>query len=76
MTSRKPVVLAPGGSHDEDDVFFGLPGTMGFLVADHWVDAEAGSFVLVPGGATHDFENRGAGTFRRSVVLDVLLKAT
>jgi quercetin dioxygenase-like cupin family protein len=32
---------------------------MSVLVGDEWVDAPAGSFVLVPGGVTHDFENRG-----------------
>jgi hypothetical protein len=31
---------------------------MSFLVNDAWVDAARGSFVLVPGGSTHDFENR------------------
>lgn len=49
----------PGAhSHDEDDVFYVLEGTMSFLIDDHWVDAVAGSFVLVPGGMRHDFENR------------------
>jgi len=33
---------------------------MAVLVGDHWVDAAKGSFVLVPGGVTHDFENRSA----------------
>jgi len=39
--------------------FFVLGGTMSFFVGDHWVDAPAGSFVLVPGGVTHAFDNRG-----------------
>jgi quercetin dioxygenase-like cupin family protein len=46
-------------SHAEDDAFYVLAGTMSILVRDEWVDAPAGSFVLVPGGVTHDFENRG-----------------
>jgi mannose-6-phosphate isomerase-like protein (cupin superfamily) len=51
----------PGAhSHPEDDVFYVLEGTLSFLVRDQWVDAPAGSFVLVPGGVTHDFENRGS----------------
>jgi mannose-6-phosphate isomerase-like protein (cupin superfamily) len=55
-----PHTQGPGAhSHPEDDVFFVLKGTMTFLVGDEWVDATAGSFVLVPGGVTHDFENRG-----------------
>jgi mannose-6-phosphate isomerase-like protein (cupin superfamily) len=45
-------------SHPEDDVFYVLEGTMSVLVGDDWVDAPRGSFVLVPGGTTHDFENR------------------
>jgi mannose-6-phosphate isomerase-like protein (cupin superfamily) len=50
----------PGAhSHEEDDVFYVLAGTMSILIGDSWIDAEAGSFILVPGGMTHDFENRG-----------------
>jgi mannose-6-phosphate isomerase-like protein (cupin superfamily) len=56
----EPHTKGPGAhSHPEDDVFFVLEGTMSFLVHDKWVDTPAGSFVLVPGGVTHDFENRG-----------------
>jgi mannose-6-phosphate isomerase-like protein (cupin superfamily) len=56
-----PNTTGPGAhSHPEDDVFFVLEGTMSFLVGDEWVDAPAGSFVLVPGGVTHDFQNRSA----------------
>lgn len=51
----------PGAhAHEEDDVFYVLAGTMSFRVGDDWIDAAAGSFVLVPGGMTHDFENRGS----------------
>jgi mannose-6-phosphate isomerase-like protein (cupin superfamily) len=49
----------PGAhSHPEDDIFFVIEGTMSVLVGERWVDATKGSFVLVPGGTTHDFENR------------------
>lgn len=49
----------PGAhSHPEDDVFFVIEGTMSILVGEEWLAAPAGSFVLVPGGVTHDFENR------------------
>lgn len=34
---------------------------MSVLVGDRWVDAPKGSFVLVPGGMAHDFENRSSG---------------
>src|SRR5688500_19126144 len=49
----------PGAhAHPEDDVFFVIAGTMSILVDGTWHDAPAGSFVLVPGGVKHDFENR------------------
>jgi mannose-6-phosphate isomerase-like protein (cupin superfamily) len=49
----------PGAhSHPEDDVFFVIAGTMSLLVGTEWIDAPVGTFVLVPGGVTHDFENR------------------
>ena len=51
----------PGAhSHEEDDVFYVIEGTMSFLVGDGWVEAPEGSFVLAPGGVTHDFENRSS----------------
>lgn len=55
-----PHTKGPGAhSHPEDDVFYVLEGTLSVCVHDEWLDAPAGSFVLVPGGTTHDFENRG-----------------
>lgn len=57
----EPHTQGPGAhAHPEDDVFYVLEGTMSFYVRDRWVDARQGSFVLVPGGVTHDFENRSA----------------
>ena len=55
----EPHTQGPGAhAHPEDDVFFVIEGTRSFLVDGAWIDAPKGSFVLVPGGATHDFENR------------------
>lgn len=55
----EPHTQGPGAhSHPEDDAFFVIEGTMSFLVGDRWIDAPKGSFVLAPGGTTHDFENR------------------
>lgn len=55
-----PHTKGPGAhNHPEDDVFFVLGGTMTFFVGGEWVDPPTGSFVLVPGGVPHDFENRG-----------------
>jgi mannose-6-phosphate isomerase-like protein (cupin superfamily) len=67
----EPHTKGPGAhAHDEDDVFYVLEGTMSFLLGDRWVEAPRGSFVIAPGGTTHDFENRGevrAGVLNVSV---------
>lgn len=61
----------PGAhSHEEDDVFFVLEGTLHFLIGEDWIEAPKGSFVLAPGGLTHDFENRSdarAGALNLSI---------
>ncbi len=55
-----PHTAGPGPhSHPEDDVFYVIAGTMSVLAGEEWVQAGTGSFVLIPGGVTHDFENRG-----------------
>jgi len=55
-----PHTKGPGPhSHPQDDAFYVLAGTISVLVGGDWVDAAAGSFILVPGNVTHDFENRG-----------------
>jgi mannose-6-phosphate isomerase-like protein (cupin superfamily) len=57
----EPNTTGPGAhSHPEDDVFYVVDGTMTLLVGDRWIDAPKGAFVLVPGGMTHDFQNRGS----------------
>ena len=57
----EPHTQGPGAhSHEEDDVFYVIEGTMSFLVGDRWIDAPKGSFVLAPGGMTHDFQNRSS----------------
>lgn len=67
----EPHTAGPGAhSHPEDDVFYVIEGTMSFLIDGTWVDAPKGSFVLVPAGATHDFENRSearAGALNLSI---------
>jgi mannose-6-phosphate isomerase-like protein (cupin superfamily) len=55
-----PHTAGPGAhSHPEDDIFYVIAGTMSVLAGDQWIHATPGSFVLIPGGVTHDFENRG-----------------
>lgn len=67
----EPRTQGPGAhAHPEDDVFYVIEGVMNFLVEDAWIDAPRGAFVLVPGGTTHDFENRGdvrAGVLNLSI---------
>jgi quercetin dioxygenase-like cupin family protein len=64
----EPHTKGPGAhAHPEDDVFYVIEGTMSLLVGDEWIHAEKGSFVLIPGGTTHDFENRSD---RRAGVLN------
>ena len=56
----EPDTAGPGPhSHPDDDVFYVLAGTMRICVDGVWHDAGAGAYVHVPGGVTHDFENRG-----------------
>jgi mannose-6-phosphate isomerase-like protein (cupin superfamily) len=65
----EPKTKGPGAhSHPDDDIFYVLEGTMTFFLGDRWVDAKKGSFLLAPGGMTHDFENR---TSKRAGVLNV-----
>lgn len=67
----EPHTQGPGAhAHEEDDLFYVIAGTMSLLVNDAWIDAPQGAFVLIPGGCTHDFENRGdtrAGVLNFSV---------
>lgn len=64
-----PHTKGPGAhSHAEDDVFYVIEGTMSVMVSDTWTHAVKGSFVLVPGGTMHDFENRSGS---RAGVLNV-----
>jgi hypothetical protein len=43
---------------------------MSFLAGESWLDAPPGSFLRIPAGVTHDFENRSA---ERAGVLNVFL---
>ena len=57
----EPNTQGPGAHvHLEDDIFYVIEGTMSLLVGGHWTHAVKGSFVLVPGGLVHDFENRSS----------------
>ena len=67
----EPHTEGPGPhSHPEDDIFYVIEGTMSLRAGDKWMEAARGSFVLIPGGTVHDFENR---TDRRAGVLNFSL---
>ena len=65
----EPNTQGPGAhSHEEEDcIFYVIEGTMSILIGERWIDAAQGSFVLVPGGVQHDFENRST---RRAGILN------
>jgi mannose-6-phosphate isomerase-like protein (cupin superfamily) len=56
----EPKSGGPGAhSHEaNDEIFRIVEGTMSVLVGEHWIDAPAGSTIVVPAGVTHDFANR------------------
>jgi mannose-6-phosphate isomerase-like protein (cupin superfamily) len=48
-------------SHEaNEELFYVVEGTMSFLVGSEWIDAPRGSFLRIPAGTTHDFQNRSA----------------
>ena len=57
----EPRTRGPGThSHPEDHIFYVLAGTLSLLVEGERTDAPRGSYILIPGGVPHDFENHGA----------------
>lgn len=60
----------PHAHEANEELFYVLEGTMSFLAGEEWVDAPRGSFLRVPAGTTHDFENRSEA---RSGVLNVFM---
>jgi mannose-6-phosphate isomerase-like protein (cupin superfamily) len=56
----EPHSAGPGAhSHEaNDELFLVLEGRPSVLVGATWHDLPAGSFLLIPAGTIHDFENR------------------
>jgi mannose-6-phosphate isomerase-like protein (cupin superfamily) len=56
----EPRSAGPGPHHHDanEELFLVTKGTMWFLVGEDWVEAPCGTFLRVPAGVTHDFENR------------------
>jgi quercetin dioxygenase-like cupin family protein len=58
-------------SHEANvELFYVLEGVMSFLAGADWIEAPRGSFLRIPAGTTHDFENRGDA---RAGVLNVFI---
>ena len=58
-------------SHEaNEELFYVLEGAMSFLVGAEWIEAPRGSFLRLPAGTTHDFENRSDA---RAGVLNVFI---
>jgi quercetin dioxygenase-like cupin family protein len=49
---------SPNHANPEEHAWFVIEGTMTILVGKTWREAPIGSFVLIPGGTMHGFENR------------------
>jgi quercetin dioxygenase-like cupin family protein len=47
-------------SHPENHVFYVISGTLSVRVNDDWSHATTGSYVVIPGGTPHSFENQGS----------------
>ncbi|HEU4557602.1 MAG TPA: cupin domain-containing protein [Longimicrobium sp.] len=62
--------VGPHSHEANEELFYVIAGTMTFRVGDRDVDAPAGSFLRIPAGVTHGFENR---TPERAGVLNVFI---
>ena len=58
--SLEPRTPGPGAhAHDDDHIFHVLTGTLILYIEGRKHPAPAGSYAVVPGGVSHDFENEG-----------------
>jgi len=56
----QPRTGGPGGhAHSDDHIYYVLTGTLSLCIDGARKEAPRGSYVLIPGGTPHDFENRG-----------------
>jgi len=55
--------------HGDDEAWYVLEGTLGFVRGDERLEAPAGSAVLVPRGVAHTFWNAGDGRARYVIVM-------
>jgi mannose-6-phosphate isomerase-like protein (cupin superfamily) len=67
-SAARPV--APLHRHlGDDEAWYVLEGTLGFVRGDERLEAPAGSAVLVPRGTPHTFWNAGSGRARYVIVM-------
>ena len=43
-----------------DEIFYVVEGTASILAGEDWLEAPKGTFIRIPAGTMHDFENRSA----------------
>jgi mannose-6-phosphate isomerase-like protein (cupin superfamily) len=60
----------PHSHEGNEELFYVLEGTMTFLAGEDVVDAPRGTFLRIPAGVLHDFQNRGDA---RAGVLNVFI---
>jgi mannose-6-phosphate isomerase-like protein (cupin superfamily) len=48
----------PHTHRSNEELFLITEGVMSVRVADQWIDAPRGTFIRIPAGVIHDFENR------------------
>lgn len=53
----------------DDEAWYVLEGTLGFIRGDERLEAPAGSAVLVPAGVAHTFWNAGPGRARYLILM-------
>ncbi len=68
----EPHAKGPGAHAHEanDEIFYVLEGVASILAGDAWLEAPMGSFLRIPAGTMHDFENRSAA---RTGLLNVFI---
>lgn len=55
----QPGTRGPGvHQHPEDHVFYVISGTLSVSLNGRWTQAAQGTYILIPGGTPHDFQNQ------------------
>ena len=68
-SSAERPIAPPHLHHRDDEAWYVLDGTLGFVRGDERLEAPAGSAVLVPRGVVHTFWNAGPGSARYVIVM-------